>query len=193
MKSLCKQQQQSFDYFYNNIDIDALESMVDALSDCKGIRYFCGVGKSAYIAQKIAKHCASFGIPAQFICPTHAVHGDLGMIGPDDMIIALSHSGESSELIHLFSFLQKRQTTLALWTSKPASTLTKKAHHCLHIPLDQELCAFNLSPTTSSILQLMVGDLIVVHLVSKLSVSKTDYLNNHPMGGNRKSTVMDSL
>lgn len=141
-----------------------------------------GIGKSGHIARKIAATLASTGTPAAFIHPTEASHGDLGMITPQDVVIALSWSGETTELGDIVSFAKRFAITLIALTSNPLSTLGQAADILLALPLVKEACPYNLAPTSSSVIQLALGDALAVALLERRGFSESDFKQFHPGG-----------
>jgi arabinose-5-phosphate isomerase len=155
---------------------------VAAIHACQGRTIVSGVGKSGHIGRKIAATFASTGTPASFIHPTEASHGDLGMITPQDVVIALSWSGETAELGDIVSFCKRFAVTLIAFTSNPQSTLGLAADVLLPLPLVKEACPHNLAPTSSSVMQLALGDALAVALLERRGFSATDFKRFHPGG-----------
>ncbi|MEH3147052.1 MAG: KpsF/GutQ family sugar-phosphate isomerase [Methylobacterium frigidaeris] len=161
---------------------DGFAAAVAAIRDSRGRVVVSGIGKSGHIARKIAATFASTGTPASFIHPTEASHGDLGMITSQDVVIALSWSGETTELGDLISFAKRFAVTLIAFTSNPASTLGQAADILLPLPLVKEACPHNLAPTSSSVMQLALGDALAVALLEQRGFSATDFKVFHPGG-----------
>lgn len=155
---------------------------VDMVSSIKGRLICAGVGKSGHVARKIAATLASTGTPAQFIHPTEASHGDLGMIGSDDAILILSKSGEAPELADMIGFAHRFSINLIAMTAKPLSQLGKAANYHLLIPDSKEACAETRAPTTSTTLQMALGDCLAVALIEKRGFTASDFRNFHPGG-----------
>ncbi|TKW60668.1 MAG: KpsF/GutQ family sugar-phosphate isomerase [Blastochloris viridis] len=141
-----------------------------------------GVGKSGHIGGKIAATLASTGTPAFFVHPTEALHGDLGMITKSDVIIALSHSGESKELAAVVTYATRFSIPLIAVTGKPASTLAKAAKVTLNTRVEKEACPLNLAPTTSTTVALALCDALAVALMTARGFSKEDFAVFHPGG-----------
>ncbi len=141
-----------------------------------------GVGKSGHIGRKIAASLASTGTPAFFVHPVEANHGDLGMIAPGDVVLALSWSGETAELQGIVSFTRRFSIPLIALTSGELSTLGREADIVLLLPKVQEACPHGLAPTTSTLLQLALGDALAVALLEARGFSAADFRVYHPGG-----------
>lgn len=141
-----------------------------------------GMGKSGHVARKIAATLASTGTPAHFVHPAEASHGDLGMIQKDDAIIALSWSGETAELADLVRYSRRFAVALIAVTSNAESALGREADVCLTLPKAQEACPNGLAPTTSTTMQLALGDAIAVALLEGRGFSAQDFRVFHPGG-----------
>ncbi|MCL6706579.1 KpsF/GutQ family sugar-phosphate isomerase [Pseudomonas sp. R2.Fl] len=141
-----------------------------------------GVGKSGHIGAKIAATFASTGTPAFFIHPAEANHGDLGMIARDDVILAMSWSGESAELHGIISFSRRFSIPLIALTSNDTSTLGREADIVLMLPKEQEACPHGLAPTTSTMLQLAMGDALALALLEARGFTALDFRTFHPGG-----------
>ncbi len=162
-----------------NRDFDAV---VSAVANLKGRLVCAGVGKSGHVARKIAATLASTGTPAQFVHPTEASHGDLGMINSDDAILILSKSGEAPELSDLIAYCHRFSITLIAMTANKNSVLGKAANLHLMIPDAPEACAETRAPTTSTTLQIALGDCLAVALIEKRGFTAKDFRNFHPGG-----------
>jgi arabinose-5-phosphate isomerase len=141
-----------------------------------------GMGKSGHVGHKIAATLASTGTPAFFVHPAEASHGDLGMITPDDVIMALSWSGETAELKNLIDYSRRFRIGLIAVTAEGASTLGQAADVVLVLPQAREACPHNLAPTTSSLMQLALGDAIAIALLESRGFTAVDFRNLHPGG-----------
>lgn len=155
---------------------------VELLSQIKGRVIVTGMGKSGHIGTKMAATFASTGTPAFFVHPAEANHGDLGMIARDDAIIAMSWSGESAELKGIVTYSRRFQIPLIALTSKPGSTLAREADICLPLPSVAEACPHNLAPTSSTIMQLALGDALAIALLEGRGFSAVDFKTFHPGG-----------
>lgn len=141
-----------------------------------------GMGKSGHIARKIASTLASTGTPALYVHPAEASHGDLGMITKNDVILALSWSGETSELKNLTDYSKRHRIGLIAMTARAESTLAKTAAVVLTLPQADEACPHNLAPTTSALMQLALGDALAIALLESRDFSELDFGLLHPGG-----------
>jgi len=158
------------------------ETAVARLHTLTGRVMLTGVGKSGHVARKIAATLASTGTPASYIHPTEASHGDMGMITQQDAIIALSRSGETRELSDIIAFSQRFDIPLIAITAEPDSTLAKAAHHTLILPDSPEACAETRAPTTSTTLQMALGDALAIALLDAKGFTADDFKTFHPGG-----------
>ncbi|MDA8622540.1 KpsF/GutQ family sugar-phosphate isomerase [Alphaproteobacteria bacterium] len=168
---------------------------VDLLANAKGRVIISGMGKSGHIGNKIAATMASTGTPASFVHPAEASHGDLGMITPDDVVLALSWSGSTQELASLLNYTKRFNIPLVAITSSEDSLLGKAATICLTLPKAKEACPNGLAPTTSTTMQLALGDALAVALLEQRNFSAADFKNFHPGGklGANLSRVADIM
>jgi arabinose-5-phosphate isomerase len=155
---------------------------VELIGNLPGRVVVTGVGKSGHIGTKLAATFASTGTPAFFVHAAEANHGDLGMIGRSDAVLALSKGGESAELRSIVSYTQRFSIPLIAMTSNPASTLGKEADIVLLLPNEQEACPHGLAPTTSTIMQLAMGDALALALLEARGFSAGDFHVFHPGG-----------
>ena len=139
-------------------------------------------GKSGHIANKIAATLASTGTPAFFLHPAEASHGDLGMITDDDVIVALSNSGESPEILAIVPFLKRRGIKFVALTGNPRSTLAREATVHLDTSVEKEACPLNLAPTASTTAALALGDALAISLLAARGFSEQDFARTHPGG-----------
>ena len=149
---------------------------------CQGRVVVTGMGKSGHIGSKLAATLASTGTPAFFVHPGEASHGDMGMIQPNDVVIALSNSGETGEVTSLLPLLKRMGTALISMTGKPESTLAKAADAHLNTGVDQEACPLNLAPTSSTTCALVMGDALAVALLEARGFTAEDFAFSHPGG-----------
>ena len=154
-----------------------------------------GMGKSGHIGAKIAATLASTGTPAFFVHPAEASHGDMGMITPDDVILALSWSGETAELRNMVFYSRRFRVPLVAITSRPDSTLARSADVALVLPRAEEACPHGLAPTTSTLIQLALGDVLAIALLENRGFTADDFLKFHPGGslGANLSHVRDVM
>ncbi len=155
---------------------------VEALAAAKGRVIVTGIGKSGHVGQKIAATMASTGTPAFFVHPTEASHGDLGMVTREDAIIALSWSGETAELGNIITYSRRFKVSLIAITSKATSALGSQADVVLELPKAKEACPHGLAPTTSTTMQLALGDALAVALLEAKGFSAHDFKVFHPGG-----------
>src|SRR3954469_14770428 len=160
----------------------AFIAAVDLISAARGRLIVTGMGKSGHVGRKIAATFASTGTPAFFVHPGEASHGDLGMITPDDAIMALSWSGETAELKDLIDYSRRFRIGLVAVTADASSTLAKAADVALILPQAREACPHNLAPTTSSLLQLALGDALAVALLESRGFTALNFRDLHPGG-----------
>jgi arabinose-5-phosphate isomerase len=155
---------------------------VAALAAAKGRVIVTGIGKSGHVAQKIAATFASTGTPAFFVHPSEASHGDLGMITRDDVIVALSWSGESVELGNILTYSRRFKVPLIAITSRADSALAKQSDVVLELPRAKEACPHGLAPTTSTTMQLAIGDCLAIALLEAKGFTAHDFKVFHPGG-----------
>lgn len=174
---------------------NALVRAIEAIRSSRGRVILTGMGKSGHIARKIAATLASTGTPASFVHPAEASHGDLGMITPDDVIIMISNSGESPELRDILNYSRRFRVTLIAMTTRPGSTLATEADILLLLPAAREACPNGLAPTTSTLLQLALGDALAMSLLESKGFSASDFKTFHPGGrlGARLKHVRDIM
>jgi arabinose-5-phosphate isomerase len=168
---------------------------VEALAGVSGRVVVTGIGKSGHVARKIAATLASTGTAALFVHPAEASHGDLGMIAPGDAILALSNSGETSELADLVAHARRFGLTLIAVTARPESTLATAADIALILPAAPEACPMGLAPTTSTTMQMAMGDALAVALLTRRGFTAADFHQFHPGGrlGARLRRVRDLM
>lgn len=175
------------------IEADAVLGLVDRLGPsfveavrlvlgCRGRVVVSGIGKSGHIGRKIAATLASTGTPAFFVHPAEACHGDLGMITPEDVVIALSNSGESTELVAIVPLLKRHGTRLVAITGVRTSTLAMLADVHLDAAVEKEACPLGLAPTSSTTAALALGDALAVALLKARGFSAQDFARSHPGG-----------
>jgi arabinose-5-phosphate isomerase len=158
------------------------ERAVQALYDCRGRVIVTGMGKSGIICRKIAATLSSTGTSAWFLHPAEATHGDLGAIREDDVVIALSHSGETEELLRLLESIRRLGAKLIALTGDPASTLARAADVTLDCSIAEEACPMNLVPTASTTAALAMGDAVAMTLAVKKGFREDQFASLHPAG-----------
>jgi len=165
-----------------NLLDENLTKALDLIENAKGRTILTGMGKSGHIAKKIAASLASTGTPSFFIHPAEASHGDLGMVTEDDVIIAISNSGESRELIDILNYAKRFGIKLIAITKNPDSSLGKAGDIVLKLPNSKEACPLGLAPTSSTTATLVLGDIITVAMIERKGFSKAQFNQRHPGG-----------
>jgi len=195
LKNILDQQKQYLDYYFSLLELEEVEKVVNACRGVEGLIVFTGVGKSGIIAEKIAMTLISTGTKALYLPPTNFLHGDIGILSEDDMLVLISRSGETEELLNLIPFARKRRTQLLAIVSSPQSRLAKLCDLFVNLPVEKELCPFDLSPTTSTTVQLLFGDLLSVALMRQKQFNLSTYALNHPSGsiGKKMSVKVEDL
>ncbi len=160
----------------------ALEAAIEKIRAARGKVIVSGMGKSGHIGRKVAATLASTGTPAFFLHPAEASHGDLGMVTPDDVILAFSWSGETAELADLIEYAKRFAIPLIAATSRGDSALGRAADVLLALPEVEEACPNGLAPTTSTTIQLVLGDALSVALIEDRGFSAQDFRQFHPGG-----------
>ncbi|MGD0532697.1 MAG: KpsF/GutQ family sugar-phosphate isomerase [Methyloceanibacter sp.] len=162
--------------------VDSFAEAVATIRSCRGRVIVTGMGKSGHIGLKVAGTLSSTGTPASFVHPSEASHGDLGMITRDDVILAFSWSGETVELGNLVSYSRRFAVPLIAVTSNPDSTLANAAEVVLALPQSREACPHGLAPTTSTVMQLALGDCLAIALLESKGFTARDFSLLHPGG-----------
>jgi len=160
----------------------AFETLVQDIFDSPGRVIVSGIGKSGLIGRKIAATLSSTGTNAMFLHPVEAVHGDLGMVSPHDVFLAISNSGETSELNQLLPVIRGIGCRIAGFTGNPKSTMAGYCDLIIDTGVEKEACPFNMTPTASTTAQLAMGDALAVVLIEKKKFRKTDFMRSHPGG-----------
>lgn len=161
---------------------DAMTQSVRAVLACRGRVIVMGMGKSGHVGRKIAATLASTGTPAFFVHPAEASHGDLGMVTPEDLVLALSNSGESDELAVILPVIRRLGVKLIAITGRAESTLAQHADWVLDSRVEQEACPLNLAPTASTTAQMALGDALAVALLDARGFAPEDFARSHPGG-----------
>ena len=161
---------------------ESLTKALDFMQNSKGRIIITGMGKSGHIGKKIAASLASTGTPSFFVHPAEASHGDLGMITEDDVVIAISNSGESRELIDILNYCKRFGIKLIAITKNPESSLGKAGDVVLELPNNGEACPLGLAPTSSTTATLVLGDILTVGMIERKGFSKEDFNDRHPGG-----------
>jgi arabinose-5-phosphate isomerase len=161
---------------------ESFDRAVQLLRQCTGRVILSGMGKSGIICRKIAATLTSTGTPAFFLHPAEAIHGDLGVIQADDVVVALSYSGETDELLRMFETIRRVRAKLIAITGEPASTLAQAADVALDCSVTEEACPMNLAPTASTTAALAIGDALAMTLLVEKGFRQEDFVNLHPGG-----------
>ncbi len=188
------------------IEAEAIRSQLSQIDDnfvsacqrvlqCDGRVVVTGMGKSGHIANKIAATLASTGTPAFFVHPGEASHGDLGMITPKDLVLAISNSGETSEVLAILPIIKRMGVPLIGIASAPESTLAKLADAYINVPISQEACPMNLAPTASTTATLAIGDALAIAVLNARDFDENDFARSHPGGslGRRLLLYVDDI
>jgi arabinose-5-phosphate isomerase len=171
------------------------EGAVEDISACRGRLCVSGMGKSGLIAQKVAATLASTGTPAYYLHAAEASHGDLGMLVEGDVVLALSYSGETAEVVRLLEFARSRGIRTIVMTGEPGSSVARAADRVLSVAISREACPLNLAPTASTTAMLAVGDALAMVLSEKRGFGEADFAALHPGGelGRRFLKVKDLM
>lgn len=183
------------------IEVDALHNIqqyinsefaaaCELIYQCKGKVIVMGMGKSGHIGNKIAATLASTGTPAFFVHPGEASHGDLGMITEDDVVLAISNSGEASEIMALLPVIKRLGIPLISMTGKPESSMAKFAQIHLQITVEKEACPLNLAPTSSTTATLVMGDALAIAVMEARGFTADDFALSHPGGALGRKLLM---
>jgi arabinose-5-phosphate isomerase len=176
--------------FFSLVNVKEAEGVFHAFRDCRGLLFFSGVGKSSFVAKKIASTMTATGTRASFISPTEAMHGDVGIVSSEDLFIGISKSGEADELLNLVPYIKKKGAKVVAISSNGASRLAKAADFRMILPEANEVCPLNISPTVSTISQIIVGDVLAMALMKHREFSLDDYALNHPGGSLGKKITL---
>ena len=157
-------------------------TLCENVISCKGKFVIMGVGKSGHIAQKISATLSSTGTPSIFIHPTEAAHGDIGLIDKKDMVLLISNSGETDEIINILSSLKRHAKEIASLTSNNKSSIAKSADIKIELKSKKEACPLDLAPTSSTTNALAFGDALAIALLEAKGFTKNDFASSHPAG-----------
>ena len=160
----------------------SFERACELILGCRGRVVVVGMGKSGHVAGKIASTLASTGTPAFFVHPGEASHGDLGMITPSDLLIAVSNSGETPEILMILPIIKRMGVKLLALTGNPESTLAQQSDACIDVSVDKEACPLNLAPTASTTATLAMGDALAVAVLESRGFTSQDFARSHPGG-----------
>lgn len=168
----------------------SFNDIINVISNSSGRVVMCGMGKSGHIAKKICATLVSTGTPSLYLHPAEAFHGDLGMVKPKDIFIAISNSGETSEVMQLVPYIRDNGNTLISMTGNPKSSLAQSSNFHINIGVSLEACPLNLAPTTSTTASLAVGDAIAVALMSAAEFKEENFARYHPGGSLGRKLLM---
>lgn len=182
LKDLFEEQRSYINYFFAHVDYKKAEEIFNTFLACKGLIVFTGIGKSGIIAEKIAMTLTSTGTKALFLPPINFLHGDIGIVSSDDIVVLVSKSGETEELLNLVPFIHRRKAKTIAFVSNSQSRLAKDCDMHMFLPVEKELCPFDLAPTTSTAIQLIFGDVLAVALMNAKGFSVSEYAHSHPSG-----------
>ncbi|PSV26659.1 MULTISPECIES: KpsF/GutQ family sugar-phosphate isomerase [unclassified Photobacterium] len=169
---------------------DSFNKACQLVLDCQGKVIVMGMGKSGHIGRKLAATLASTGTPAFFVHPGEASHGDLGMIKQEDVVIAISNSGEAAEILALLPVIKRLGIPMISMTGKPTSSMAKMAVINLQITVDKEACPLNLAPTSSTTATLVMGDALAISVMEARGFTADDFALSHPGGALGRKLLM---
>ncbi len=169
------------------------ETAINLIYNCKGRVIITGMGKSGHIGRKIAATLTSTGTPSYFLHPAESTHGDSGIITRQDVVIAISNSGETAELLNLLPLIKRFEVPMIAMTGKLNSTLSQKADVTLDISIEKEACPLGKAPTTSTTATLAMGDAIAICLLQKRGFTEEDFLLFHPSGALGKGILYKAV
>ncbi|RKX59523.1 MAG: KpsF/GutQ family sugar-phosphate isomerase [Thermodesulfobacteriota bacterium] len=180
-KEILEIEKQGLEEVIKNLD-EAFEKAIDLILESKGRVVVSGIGKSGLIGRKISATLSSTGTPSFFLHPVEALHGDLGMVTQDDILLAISYSGNTLEICELAAILKRRGIKIISFTGGINSTLAKLSDVVINVKINREACPFNLAPTTSTTATLALGDALAICLFELKGLSSEDFRRNHPGG-----------
>ena len=182
IQHLMNKYREELNTFFDKVNVADLEKLFALCQSCQGMLIFSGIGKSALVAEKIAVTMTATGTRAIFIPPIEAMHGDVGIISPQDIFIAISKSGETEELLNLLPYVRNKGAKIVALTSNARSRLAEAADFQVVVPFHQELCPFNMAPTISTSCQTILGDILAIALMESKNFTLDEYAMNHPAG-----------
>src|SRR6476660_7317652 len=182
VRELLKVESEAIAQTASRLDPAQVEHVIGLLANCQGKVVVLGVGKSGIIAQKIAATMTSAGTAALYLHPSDALHGGLGIVQQDDVVIVLSNSGETDEIIAMLPYLKNREVAIVAIVGNINSTLAHRADAVLDASVDQEACPLNLAPTTSTTVALAIGDALAMTVMKVKGLTSDDFAVNHPAG-----------
>ena len=187
---LFNDQRKHLEYFFDHLNKTQAEAVFNLCASIDGFLVLTGVGKSGLVAEKIAMTLVSTGTKALYLPPLNFLHGDIGILSSSDCVILLSKSGETEELLSLVPFIRKKGAKLIALVSNSQSRLAQLADVALSLPVEKELCPFDLAPTISTEVQLLFGDVLTMALMKHKGFNLASYGENHPSGSiGKKATI----
>ena len=180
-KQIFEQEIAEFQKISNHLG-DEIDHAIDMIYTCTGKVVIMGIGKTGIVGHKLAASFASTGTPAIFINAAEAMHGDLGMVAPNDIALLISHSGTSSEIVNICAPLKNIGARIIAITGNPHSALAQEAEIVLNVPVEREVCPLNLAPTTSTTATMLLGDALMVCLMERRQFKAENFALYHPGG-----------
>ncbi|XP_028064227.1 probable arabinose 5-phosphate isomerase [Camellia sinensis] len=187
--SLFKSQQKYLNFFFQNLDLSQTLAFTQTLLNSHGTIFFSGVGKSGFVARKISQTLVSLGIRSGFLSPVDALHGDIGILSDSDVLVMFSKSGNTDELLRLVPCAKAKGAYLISVTSTESNCLMDLCDLNVYLPLERELCPFDLAPVTSTAIQMVFGDTVAIALMGARNLTKDEYAANHPAGRIGKNLI----
>ncbi|CAK0737489.1 hypothetical protein CVIRNUC_000921 [Coccomyxa viridis] len=187
---LFKEQQKFLNAFFDNLEYGPIEAFCKECLGCRGTLLFTGIGKSGFIAQKVCQTLVSTGTKAVYLSPTDALHGDIGIVGREDLVVLVSKSGATEELLRLVPYAKAKGARLVAVTSVQGCRLSAVCDLAVHLPLERELCPFDLAPVTSTAAQMLFGDTVAIALMQAKRLTQEDFAMNHPAGRIGKRLIL---
>lgn len=187
---LFENQQRHLNHFFDNLDLSQAQDFTQALLDAPGAIFFSGIGKSGFVAHKLSQTLASLGFNrSAYLPPVDALHGDIGALFSSDLLVLISKSGSSDELLNLVPCARAKGARLISITSVHGNPLAAICDMNVHLPLEKEVCPFGLAPVTSTAIQMVFGDTVVAAIMRIRRLTKEQYARNHPAGKIGKSLI----
>jgi arabinose-5-phosphate isomerase len=195
LQELLSKERGHLNHFFDTVDLKSLEKIFSILTECKGMIVITGVGKSGLVAKKMAVTMTSTGSRAVFLSPTNALHGDIGIMNPEDVFVVFSKSGESDEILNLIPFVRNRGIKMIGIVSNSESRIARAVDAAFVLPQEPELCPYNMAPTTSTTMQAIIGDVLSVGLMVTKEFTLEEYAKSHPAGriGRRMIVKVEDL
>lgn len=182
LKQLIEEERKILNHFFDHLNMEMVEKLLELIKNRKGLAIFTGIGKSALVAEKIALTMTSTGSRAFYLPAVNALHGDIGIVSQEDVFIMISKSGESDELLQLIPTLRNKGVKIAAITHNGNSRLAKACDLSVVLPTEKELCPYDLAPTTSTVAQMILGDVLAIELMLQKNFTLAEYAMNHPAG-----------